>query len=436
VSAPAADRVVIVGASLAGLRTAEALRQAKFAGRLTLIGDEPHEPYDRPPLSKAVLSGWLGTDQVQLPRTRDLHAEWLLGVPAAGLDLASREVRLADGRAVGFDRVVLATGTAARPWPEPAEAALRGVHLLRGRDDADLLRADLAELAGGAAPGGRVLVIGGGFLGSEVASSCRDLGLPVTVTQRGAAPLASVLGGVVGSAIGARQRAHGIDLRVRTTVRRLEGDMSGRLRRAWLSDAAALDVRVAVVAAGSVPNTGWLHGSGLVADGRGVYCDAACRALDAMDRVVDGVYVAGDVARWRHPRFDVGTMSFEHWGNALDQAETAAHNIVCDDARHNDALPSFWSDQFGLNIKSVGMPAIADHVVLTQGSFEYGPFVAVYGRAGVTVGAVAVNSPRVLDGYAALVTDRAPFPPVINAADSPAHLVPVAALTSVKEGQS
>ena len=226
-SVPAAGRVVIVGASLAGLRTAEALRRAGFAGQLTLIGDEPHEPYDRPPLSKAVLSGWLGTDHVLLPRTCDLHAEWLLGVPATGLDLAAREVRLADGRAAGFDRVVLATGAAARPWPA-AGAALRGVHLLRGRDDADRLRADLADLADASAPGGRVLVIGGGFTGSEVASSCRDLGLPVTVSQRGAAPLASALGEVVGSAIGARQRAHGTDLRVRTTVRRLEGEVSGR----------------------------------------------------------------------------------------------------------------------------------------------------------------------------------------------------------------
>ena len=143
------------------------------------------------------------------------------------------------------------------------------------------------------------------------------------------------------------------------------------------------------------------------------------------------MYVAGDVARWRHPRFDADPVSFEHWGNALDQAETAAHNIMSSDVRRNDALPAFWSDQFGLNIKSVGMPATADQVALAQGSFEHGPFVAVYGRAGVTVGAVAVNSPRVLDGYAALITGRAPFPPVINAADSPARLVPVSALATL-----
>jgi 3-phenylpropionate/trans-cinnamate dioxygenase ferredoxin reductase subunit len=444
-NASADDHPVIVGASLAGLRTAEALRQAGFTGDLTLIGDEPHEPYDRPPLSKTVLSGWLDTDQVLLPRTCDLRARWLLGVPATGLDLAAGQVRLADGRAVGFDTVVLATGAGARPWAEPAEAALRGVHLLRGRDDADRLRADLAEAA---VTGGRVLVIGGGFTGSEVASSCRDLGLPVTVTQRGMAPLAGALGGVVGAAIGDRQRAHGVDLRVRTTVQRLEGDASGRLCRAWLSDGTTLDVRVAVVAIGSVRNTAWLRGSGLVADERGVSCDAACRALDADNRVVDGVYVAGDVARWRHPRFDAGPVSFEHWGNAVDQAETIAHNIMSDDVRQNEALPRFWSDQFGLNIKSVGIPAVADQVVLTQGSFERGPFVAAYGRSGVTVGAVAVNAPRVLDGYAALVEERAPFPPAIDATDSPGnqaavdpripHSAPelVTAPVTVRKGQS
>jgi 3-phenylpropionate/trans-cinnamate dioxygenase ferredoxin reductase subunit len=421
-SAPTPERVVIVGASLAGLRTAEALRRAGFTGELTLVGDEPYEPYDRPPLSKAVLSGRLGTDQVLLPRTCDLDADWLLGVPATGLDLAYGKVVLADGRTVGFDRVVIATGAGARPWPVPAEAALRGVHLLRGRDDADRLRADLTEAA---ATGGRVLVAGGGFTGSEVASSCRDLGLPVTVTQRGAAPLAGALGEVVGAAIGARQRAHVVDLRVRTTVRRLEADASGRLCWAWLSDGTVVDVRVAVLATGSVRNTGWLRGSGLVADERGVCCDAACRALDPAGHVVPGVYVAGDVARWRHPRFDAGPVSFEHWGNAIDQAQTVAHNIVSEEVRQNDALPAFWSDQFGLNIKAVGMPAIADQVMLTQGSFEDGPFVAAYGRAGVTVGAVAVDSPRVLDGYAALIAERAAFPPTINAANGPSRPVPV-----------
>jgi 3-phenylpropionate/trans-cinnamate dioxygenase ferredoxin reductase subunit len=407
-------RIVIVGASLAGLRTAESLRDNGFAGELVLIGDEPHEPYDRPPLSKTVLSGWIGTDRLLLPRTRDLSARWLLGVAATGLDLSAREVRLADGRVVGFDGLVIATGTRARPWPVPDEAALRGVHLLRGRDDADRLRADLVE-----GPR-RMLVIGGGFTGSEVASSSHDLGIAVTVTQRGPTPMSSALGEVVGAAIGARQRASGIDLRVGTTVTALHGE-GGRLRRATLSDGDVLDVDVAVVAAGSVRNTEWLSGSGLAADAGGVDCDPACRAVDVTGAIVPDVYVAGDVARWRHPFFDTAPQSLEHWGNALDQAEVAAHNLVHAHTkpRETTGLPAFWSDQFGMNIKSVGLPHIADDVVLAQGSFEHGPFVAAYGRDGVTVGAVAVNSPRVLDGYAVLITERAPFPPDINATDSP-----------------
>lgn len=408
-------RIVIVGASLAGLRTAESLRAGGFTGELVLIGDEPHEPYDRPPLSKTVLSGWIGTDRLLLPRTQELNARWLLGVAASGLDLSAREVRLADGRVVGFDALVIATGTRARPWPVAGQARLRGVHLLRGRDDADRLRADLA-----AGPR-RVLVIGGGFTGSEAASSCNDLGLPVTVTQRGVAPMASALGAVVGAAVGARQRAHGIDLRVRTTVTALEGDGDGRLRWAHLSGGDVVEADVAVVAAGSLRNTEWLAGSGLAAGEGGVDCDPACRALDAGGAVVPLVYVAGDVARWRHPHFDSEPQALEHWGNAVGQAEIAAHNLTHApaDLRHNTALPTFWSDQFGMNIKSVGLPHLADEVVLTQGSFERGPFVAAYGRGGVTVGAVAVNSPRVMDGYAALVSERAPFPPAINATDSP-----------------
>jgi 3-phenylpropionate/trans-cinnamate dioxygenase ferredoxin reductase subunit len=412
-------RIVIVGASLAGLRSAESLRAAGFTGELVLIGDEPHEPYDRPPLSKTVLSGWIGTDRLKLPSTRELNARWLLGVAASGLDLSAREVRLADGRAVGFNALIVATGTRARPWPVADQARLRGVHLLRGRDDADRLRADIA-----AGPR-RVLVIGGGFTGSEVASSCHDLGLPVTVTQRGTAPMASALGAVVGTAIGARQQAYGIDLRVRTTVTALEGDADGRLRRAHLSDGGVVEADVAVVAAGSLRNTEWLAGSGLAADAGGLDCDPGCRALDADGAVVPQVYVAGDVARWRHPHFDAGPQALEHWGNAIDQAEVVAHNLTHapTDLRHNTALPAFWSDQFGMNIKSIGLPHLADEVVLTQGSFERGPFVAAYGRSGVTVGAVAVNSPRLMDGYSALVTERAPFPPAIGATDSPGPAV-------------
>ncbi|WP_326954101.1 MULTISPECIES: NAD(P)/FAD-dependent oxidoreductase [unclassified Amycolatopsis] len=402
-------RIVVAGASLAGLRAAESLRANGFTGELLIIGAEPHEPYDRPPLSKAVLAGRLGTDHLQLPVARGLDADWRLGRPVTGLDLTTREVRIGDDR-IGFDGLVVATGAQARPGPP-------GTHVVRTRDDADRLRRALA-----AGPD-RVLVVGAGFTGSEVASSCVDLGLPVTVVHRGTTPMGSACGDTVGAVLGARHRAHGVDLRTLTTLTGLDGGL------ATLSDGTRLPVDVVVVATGSVPNTAWLLGSGVSAGPSGVDCDAACRVLDVDGDVIPGVYAAGDVARWRHPRFAAPPQRFEHWGNALDQADVAAHNLAGGPRREVTALPAFWSDQFGLNIKAIGLPHLAADVVLAQGSFERRSFVAVYGRGGITVGAVAVDSPRVLDGYAALITERAPFPPATGATDAPE-------LVTVPGGQS
>ncbi|QHC23916.1 NAD(P)/FAD-dependent oxidoreductase [Streptomyces sp. GS7] len=416
-----AGRIVVVGASLAGLRAAEALRDEGFGGELTLVGDEPHEPYDRPPLSKAVLSGRLTTDRITLPRVRNIDARWLLGTAATRLDIPGRQVVLADGRRVDFDRLLIATGTRARPWPDAAGGGLAGVHTLRGRDDADRLRAALAT-----GPR-RVLVIGGGFTGGEVASGCRELGLEVTVVQRGAAPLASALGGVIGRVATGWHRAAGVDLRLHTTVRALEGDAHGRLRRARLSDGTAVDAEVAVVATGAPANTEWLAGSGLAADHRGVVCDGGCRALGADGAAVEDVFVAGDIARWPHPRFPGQLLRLDHWDNAVAQARTAAYNMTHASPNHrvHRALPAFWSNQFGVNLKSVGLPHLADQVAVTQGALDQRRFVAAYGLRGRLVAAVAVDSPRVLDGYAALIEAGAPFPPVLNAPDGPPQLRPV-----------
>ncbi|MFI7696613.1 NAD(P)/FAD-dependent oxidoreductase [Nonomuraea sp. NPDC049655] len=420
---------VIVGASLAGLRAAETLRAEGFTGELTLIGDEPYEPYDRPPLSKQVLAGRASPAHTALVAARDLRARWLLGEPATGLDLRTRQVRLAGGREIGFDRVLIATGTRARPWPEPAEAALTGVFTLRGRDDAASLRAALA-----AGPS-RVLVIGGGFTGSEIASVCREMGLAVTVAERGPAPLAGALGAAAGSVAARLHREHGVDLRVNTTVMALEGDAEGRLRAAHLSDGDVLPVEVAVVALGAVRNTEWLDGAGLAADARGVVCDAACRAFDADAIVTSDVFVAGDVARWPHPHYDGLLLAVEHWDNAVRQAATAAHNMVADRPRPHRGLPAFWSYQFGVSIKSVGLPTIADEVVVTQGSVAERRFVACFGRQGRCVAAVAVDAPRSLPAYAGLIEAAAPFPPDLRAADGPRTLLPVAAGLAV-DGQS
>ncbi len=416
--------IVIVGASLAGLSAAETLRAEGFRGLLTLIGDEPYLPYDRPPLSKAVLTGWVPAEHTRLPRRETLaDVEWRLGVAATGLDLPAKQVRLADGHSVEFDRLLIATGTRARPWSKQAEAKLEGVLTLRGRDDAKLLQQRLA------AKPRRVLVIGGGFTGSEIASDCCELGLPVTVTERGAAPLVGALGGVIAERVATLQRQHGVDLRCQVTVTSLEGDAQGRLRRAHLSDGSALDTEVAVVALGAIRNTEWLRDSGLAVGAFGVGCDAGCRAFDINAIVTDDIFVAGDVARFPHPLYDYQFLALEHWGNAVEQASVAAHNMVCAPAerRPHVAVPAFWSSQFGVNIKSVGVPSAAEEVVITQGELADASFVAAYGKAGQLVAAVTFDHAKWVEFYQRLIEQAAPFPPKMPGVFQPAPHCPVPA---------
>ncbi|WP_435603828.1 NAD(P)/FAD-dependent oxidoreductase [Streptomyces sp. bgisy130] len=408
---PRDGRIVIVGASLTGLRAAERLREEGFTGPLTLVGEEPQPPYDRPPLSKQVLLGKVPAGHTGLPQRRELDAQWKLGVRATGLDPIEKRVLLADGAEVPFDRLLIATGTRARPWPHPAEAALDGVFTLRTSDDARRLAERLD-----AGPQ-RVLVIGAGFTGSEIASACRERGLAVTVAERGPAPLVGALGGTLGALAAKLQRAHGVDLRCGVTVTALEGN--GRLTGAQFSDDTRIDADIAVVALGAVRNTEWLAESGLAAGPRGVTCDAGCRAFDMYGIVTDDIFAAGDVARFPHPLFEYQLLSLEHWGNAVAQAEVAAHNMVNPGPRRLPHLtvPAFWSSQFGLNIKSVGVPTFSDQVVIAQGSLKDARLVAVYGYRGRVTAAVSVNQARSLEYYQRLIETAAPFPPAPGAAD-------------------
>ncbi|MGW5329527.1 NAD(P)/FAD-dependent oxidoreductase [Streptomyces sp. NPDC004014] len=398
-------RIVIVGASLAGLRAAETLRAEGFTGSLTMIGDEPYEPYDRPPLSKAVLLGRASAHRTELPRRRETDAEWRLGVAATGLDLTAKRVRLADGDEVEYDRLLIATGVRARPWFREEEARLDGVFLLRTRDDAARLLQRLRSAR-------RVFIIGAGFAGCEVASACREMGLAVTLAERAGAPLVGALGGVVGAVAAELQTENGVDLRTGVTVTALEGDPAGRVRTVHLSDGGKVDTDVVVVSLGSLRNTEWLTGSGLGAGPRGVACDAGCRAFDFRGIVTDDVFVAGDVARSPHALFGYQFLSLEHWGNAVAQAETAAHNMICRgaDRRPHLWMPAFWSSQFRVNIKSVGVPPMGDQIMITQGSLAERRFVGVYGHQGRVVAAVSFDNTRWLEFYQRQIERGAPFP--------------------------
>jgi NADPH-dependent 2,4-dienoyl-CoA reductase/sulfur reductase-like enzyme len=403
-----ARRIVIVGASLAGLQAAGTLRREGFDGTLTIIGDEPDQPYDRPPLSKQVLMGWVPADHTTLPQAGPLgDVEWRLGTPATSLDRGARNVVLADGSRVPYDLVLIATGVRNRPWPHADQATLDGVCGVRSQADA----ANLARLLSGGEVR-RVAVIGAGFTGSEVASACRHRGIEVTVIERGSAPLTGALGGVIGQIAAKLHRDNGVDLLCETTVQALEGT-GGRLRAVALSDGSSVPVDVAVIALGAVRNTEWLADSGLAAGLLGIATDAGGRAIAVNGLVTDDVFAAGDVARFPHPLFDYEFLTLEHWENAVVGAQVVAHNMICppQDRRPHVCVPTFWSTQFGVNIKSVGVPSLAEEIVMTQGSPRNACFAAAYGSsAGRIVAAVTFNHGRWLDHYRKLIERASPLP--------------------------
>ena len=288
-----------------------------------------------------------------------------------------------------------------------------------------------------------VAVVGSGPAGIGAAWHLAEAGASVTVYERDPEP-----GGLLGwgipdftlpAAVSGRPwrqlAAAGVDLRCGVSVRALEGDADGRLRRARLSDGTTLDVDVAIAALGSRRNTEWLAGSGLAAGRWGVACDAGCRAFDANGVVTDNVFVAGDVARFPHPLYDYQFIALEHWGNAVTQAEVAAHNMVSspEDLWPHLATPVFWSQQFGTNIKSVGVPTFADQVVVAQGSVPERQFVAAYGYRGRMTAAVSFDHGIWLDFYQKMIEAAEPFPPPFSAVDEPAYRQPLPAGIDQKE---
>jgi NADPH-dependent 2,4-dienoyl-CoA reductase/sulfur reductase-like enzyme len=386
------ERAVIVGASAAGLAAAEALRNKGYAGELTLIGEETHLPYDRPPLSKQVLSGAWEPARVQLRNEQaiaGLHADLRLGARAIGLDLPGQEILLDGGQRVGFDALVIATG--ARPR-RLAGDDLAGVHSVRTLDDALSLRADLLGSP-------RVVVIGAGFLGAEAAAVAREMSLQVTLVDPLPVPMYRQFGDQVGGVVAAVHRDHGVAVRMGTGVARFL-DADGRVVGVELTDGAILDADVVVVAVGAVPATDWLAGSG-VPLGNGVECDATCEAAP-------GVYATGDVASWYNPHFGA-RMRVEHRLNATEQSMVVADNIL-GAATPYASIPYFWSDQYDVRIQAYGIFPEGADITLLEGDPADGRFVAAYGRDGTVVGVLGWNSPRQLRGYRKLVADHAAWP--------------------------
>ncbi len=385
--------IAIVGASLAGLRAAETFRREGYDGSLTLIGAEPHLPYDRPPLSKELLAGEWEPDQLALRKQPydDLDLDLRLGEAASGLDLAAGEVVFDGGAPVAFDGVVVATGS--EPRVIPGTPDLAGIFLLRTVDDSLAIRAALD-----ARP--RVVVVGAGFIGSEVAATCRRRGLDVTVLEALPVPMVRGLGPVIGGVCGDLHRDHGVDLRCGVGVAGFEG--ASRVERVLLSDGSAVDADVVVVGVGVVPSTGWLAGSGLTLDD-GVVCDEHCRAAP-------GVVAAGDLARWPNPLFDGELMRLEHWTNATEQGVHAARTLLAGVAAEVFApVPFVWSDQYDVKIQVVGRVQGDDEVTVGHGTIAERRFVALFGRDGRLTGGLGFSRPRQVMQYRRMIEARASY---------------------------
>jgi 3-phenylpropionate/trans-cinnamate dioxygenase ferredoxin reductase subunit len=393
------ERIVIVGASLAGTTAAQTLRRQGFGGSVTLIGDEIHYPYDRPPLSKDFLAGATGEDRLRLRAAADpdeLGVEWVLGRRAVSLDhdptTGAGQVRVrGSGEAdtveqIPFDGLIVATGARARTLP--GTDLLHRVQVLRTLDDALALRQLLAS-----GPG-RVVVIGAGFIGAEVASTARQQGLDVTIVDAADTPMSRVLDPASGMAIADLHRGHGVDVRLGVGVGELvstdPGSADGSaLSAVVLSDGSTIEAGVVVVGVGVVPNTEWLAGSGLTIDD-GVVADETGLAAP-------GVTVAGDVARWPNARFDGRLMRVEQWDNAGEMGAHAAKRLLAwaDGGSFEpfQPVPWFWSDQYDRKIQLAGV--VSDRAELVQGTVEEQRFVQVYlDHRDRAVGALCWNRPR------------------------------------------
>lgn len=376
--------VVIAGASLAGLSAARRLRERGFDGTIAIVGDETHLPYQRPPLSKQFLTGDWNRERIDL-RIPEEQFDWRLGERVERLDLPGKAVHLKGGEQLRFDGLVIATG--ARPKRLPG-SDLEGIFTLRTVEDAQAIR---ERVLGGAR---KVVIVGAGFIGSEVAASLRKLDCDVTLIDMDRFPLLRVMGPGAGSFIADLHRAHGVHLELGVKFAGFVGERA--VQGVRLEDGRVLDAQLVVVGVGVTPNIEWLRDSGLTL-GDGVVCDASCKAGE-------GVVAAGDLARWEHPRY--GSTRVEHWDNAIAQGEAAAETLL-GDAKPFAMIPFFWSDQYECKLQLIGMPKNTDELRVVEGSQEARKFSAVFHRDGRVVAAFLVSSMHRILKYKQLVEDAA-----------------------------
>jgi 3-phenylpropionate/trans-cinnamate dioxygenase ferredoxin reductase subunit len=390
VAAPAvAAPVIIVGASMGGLRTAEALRRAGYSGPISVIGEEPHAPYNRPPLSKDVLSAGVSHDAVAFPaRAATADVEWMLGARAVSADLEARTVTTANGQERPWRALVIATGLRSRRLAFPL---ITGRHCVRTLDDAMALREELV-------PGARVVVVGAGFIGCEVAATARKLGCEVTIVAPGAEPLIRPLGVMLGAELRRRHAAHGVTFHLGRTVTAMLGDDA--FEGLELDDGSVVGGDVLVEAIGSECNTQWLHATDLdLTDG--VLADAALRAVTTEGTPRDDICVVGDIARFPNLLFDGVARRVEHWNIPTDTGKRAGSVLgawLAGDgsfdavvARGFAPMPAFWSNQFEVSVQAYGLPALNDgDIRLLQGQLS-GAVAVGYYRADRLVGVVGLG---------------------------------------------
>ena len=378
---------MVVGAGLAGFRAAQALRNSGFDREIVVVGDEEHMPYDRPPLSKQFLSGTFTQEQCMLPGEA-AHVVWRLGTGAKALDRSSSEVVLSDGERLPYDGLIIATGRRSRAWPGPLPDS--GVHMLRSFSDVTAFESELTDSS-------KVVIVGAGFIGCEVAATLRARSIDVTVVDVSTTPM-PVLGTVAGERAKALHEAHGVRFRLGVGVREIAG--VGQVEAVVLDGGERLEADVVLVAIGSAPNTEWLEGSGLSLDAGVVACDATCTVLDLHGHPIDSIMAAGDVAAWPHPHAS-GAVCIEHWSNARDMGDLAASNILLDqtDRQVLRSVPAFWSDQYNVKIKSAGFLRGVDSLTVISEDPAKPSLLVEARRDDEVVGAIAFNMNRAMIGY-------------------------------------